>query len=70
MKYISTTQAAVKWGISTRRAAILCAKNRITGAQRAGRNWIIPDDAKKPYDARIKSGKYIKSKEENPGDKQ
>jgi hypothetical protein len=26
--------------------------------------WIIPEEAKKPSDARIKSGKYIKSKKE------
>ena len=29
--------------------------------------WLIPEDAKKPADARVKSGKYIKS--EKDGDK-
>jgi len=29
-----------------------------------GATWIIPEDAEKPRDARIKSGKYIKSKKE------
>ena len=32
------------------------------GAQRAGGRWIIPEDAEKPTDARIKSGKYVKPK--------
>lgn len=41
---------------------ILCNENRIPGAQRAGGRWIIPEDAEKPADARVKSGKYIKSK--------
>ena len=28
----------------------------------AGGRWIIPENAEKPADARVKSGKYIKSK--------
>lgn len=64
MNYISTAQAGQKWGLSRRRVAILCQENRIAGAQRAGNTWIIPEDAEKPIDARIKSGKYIKRKVE------
>ena len=60
MKYLSTTQAGECWGISARRIAILCEQGRIDGAQKAGSTWIIPEDAKKPADARVKSGKYIK----------
>lgn len=60
MKYLSTFEAAEKWGISHRRVNVLCNEGRITGAQRAGSRWIIPEDAPKPTDARIKSGKYIK----------
>ncbi len=60
MKFLSTFEAAEKWGISHRRVSILCNQGRISGAQRAGSRWIIPEDAEKPADARIKSGKYIK----------
>ena len=60
MKYLSTFEVAEKWGISPRRVGILCNNDRIPGAQRAGSRWIIPEDADKPTDARIKSGKYIK----------
>lgn len=63
MKYLSTSEVAEKWGLSRRRVAILCKEERIKGAQRAGSTWIIPEDATKPVDARIKSGKYMKSKE-------
>ena len=63
MKYLSTSEVAEKWGLSRRRVAILCKEERIEGAQRAGSTWIIPEDAKKPSDARIKRGRYIKSKE-------
>lgn len=64
MKYISTSEAAEKWGLSRRRAAILRKENRIESVQRAGQTWIIPETAEKPADARIKSGKYIKKCEE------
>lgn len=62
MKYLSTFEVAEKWGIFHRRVGILYNENRIPGAQRAGGRWIIPEDAEKSADARIKSGKYIKSK--------
>ena len=62
MKYLSTFEVAEKWGISPRRVGILCNNDRIPGAQRAGSRSIIPEDAEKPTDARIKSGKYIKQK--------
>ncbi len=61
MKYLSIRQTAERWGISTRRIQILCAEGRIPGAIRIDYSWAIPDDEPKPKDARIKSGKYIKS---------
>ena len=64
MKYISVTEAANKWNLSTRRVTTLCLEGRIEGAQKAGAFWIIPEEAQKPNDARIKTGKYIKKCEE------
>lgn len=64
MKYISAIEAAERWKLSRRRVITLCNDGRIEGAQKAGTYWIIPADAKKPTDARIKSGKYRKSKSE------
>ena len=65
MKYLSVTQTAEKWGISQRRIQILCNEEHIEGAVRIGHSWAIPEDAPKPTDARIKSGKYIKKDVEN-----
>lgn len=57
-----------KWqmsgGISKRRIQVLCVQNRIEGAVRIGYSWAIPANAKKPEDARIKNGKYIKRKDD------
>ena len=61
--YITLSEAAKKWEISERRIRTLCAEGRIEGVTRFGRSWAIPEDAKKPADNRIKSGKYIKTKE-------
>ena len=63
MQYISIKQTAEKWGISTRRIQILCKEERIPGAFHVGNSWAIPENAEKPKDQRIKSGKYIKPEE-------
>ena len=62
MKYLSTTETSKKWNISARRIGTLCAEGRIPDVQRVGNIWMIPEDAEKPADARIKSGKYIRQK--------
>lgn len=70
MSYLSVSQTAEKWGISTRRIQILCREGRIPGAMRIGAFWAIPEDAAKPTDARIKNGKYIKKIIENKNESQ
>ena len=54
MRLISAQEAADKWGITKRRVQTLCATNRIKNAERVGNMWVLPADAKKPEDARIK----------------
>lgn len=48
MDYISTKEAAKKWGISTTRITILATEGRIPGAYKLGKNWLIPATATKP----------------------
>lgn len=66
MEFMTIQDAASKWGISSRRIQVLCAKSRIDGAVKFGRQWAIPANTEKPVDARVKSGKYIKG-EHNDG---
>ena len=61
MDYITLKEAASKWQITTRRMQVLCRDGRIEGAVRFGNAWAVPVNAEKPTDARVKSGKYIKS---------
>lgn len=62
MEYLSITQTAEKWGLTKRRIQVLCNEDRIPGVMRIGKVWAIPASAKKPEDARIKNGKYVKAK--------
>ncbi len=61
MKFITTTEIGKKWNLSARRVGVLCSEGRIPDVQKTGNTWLIPENAVKPADARIKSGKYIKS---------
>lgn len=56
-EYISAPEAAVKWGISERRVQKLCEEGRIPGVAKFSRMWLIPKDAQKPIDGRIKGRK-------------
>jgi type I restriction-modification system DNA methylase subunit len=55
MEYISIQEAADKWNISKRRVRFLCANERIPGTTRIGNMWVIPKNALKPVDARLKA---------------
>ncbi len=57
MDYMTTQEAADKWGIKIRRVQALCDNGQIKGATRLGQIWIIPIDAGKPVDRRTKGGK-------------
>lgn len=54
MDFISAQQVADKWGISKRRVQVLCAEKRIPNSVRIGNMWVIPENAQKPTDARVK----------------
>ena len=63
MDYLTVTQAAEKWGISSRRVRLLCANGEIDGVIRKGKLYMIPADTEKPLDKRKlpnkrKRGKY------------
>ena len=59
----SSDQIAIEWGMSKHTINDLCNKGKISGAIKVGRQWQLPDNAKKPVDGRITSGKYAKKKD-------
>ncbi len=52
MDYVTVTQMAEKWGLSTRRVRVLCADGDIEGVIREGKKYLIPATAKRPVDRR------------------
>lgn len=57
MKYMTVLEASQKWGISDRRVRFLCSQGRIRGIIQQGRRYLIPDNAEKPSDERVKKSK-------------
>lgn len=51
-KYMSTSQAAEKWGVSPRQVQRLIAEGRISGIMKFGHSRLIPIDTEKPDDPR------------------
>lgn len=49
---------ADKWGLTPRSVRAMCANNKIKGAEKIGRDWVIPSGAERPIDNRITTGEY------------
>lgn len=54
--FMTTKEASGKWNISIRQVQNHCKNGRIKGIEKAGQNYLIPEDARKPiyafvYDA-------------------
>ncbi|HBU11973.1 MAG TPA: DNA-binding protein [Clostridiales bacterium] len=65
MDYMSAPEAARKWGVSERRVQKLCEEGRIPGVAHFSRMWLIPQDAEKPAEGRLKENR--KKGEPNEG---
>lgn len=46
--YMTTKEAAKRWGISQRQVQIHCQKKRIPGVVTVGTNYLIPSTASRP----------------------
>ena len=66
---ISATEFAEKYEIDGGRVRVLLRDGRIEGAFKIGHQWVIPADAPRPKDMRVKSGKYIGWRIKYPGKK-
>ena len=57
---LSCKEVAEKWGVSVRAVSGMCSSGRIEGAVKIGKIWNIPENAKKPTDDRVVTGRYSK----------
>ena len=53
-------EMAAIWNVTERTVSAFCKEGKIPGAVKNGKNWQIPDDAEKPVDGRISTGRYRK----------
>ena len=66
MEYLSVHIMSEKWNMKERKLTSLCRENRIAGARKIGKEWMIPSDSIKPIDMRTKEfEKYKKEINEN-----
>ena len=52
MEYMTIKETSKKWGLSERRIQEICVLKKIPGAFKFGREWAIPAEAERPFDAR------------------
>ena len=57
MEWMTVKEIAALWGLSIRRATVLCANGKVDGAQKLGSFWVVPKGALKPIDGRTKEAK-------------
>ena len=63
--FLSVQQVAKKWNLSTRRVQKMCSDGVIPGVEKFGKSWVIPENAEKPVDGRVTSGKYKNWRKKN-----
>lgn len=56
--YKSVNDIANEWGINPRTVRGMCKDGRLVGAEKVGRDWLVPKDAKRPADGRVTTGEY------------
>lgn len=66
MKYITVKEASEKWGIKSRRIQVLCSENRIKGAYKFGRDWMIPETAVLPKGNKSKENPTLPMPKKSP----
>lgn len=63
LKYISSAEAATKWGVSERSVRNYCTSGRVEGAFLTGKTWNIPKDADKPVSLKKQAQKPVTLKD-------
>lgn len=66
MNYITVKEAAKKWNVSTRRVQVLCSQDRIKGAYRFGKSWMIPSTAVLPNARRKEEEPHLPMPRKSP----
>ena len=58
MQYLTVKETAENWDLGIAMVSRYCSDNRIPGVKKENGKWLIPEDAKKPEDKRLKEPKF------------
>ena len=56
--FMTVKETAERWRLTERRVQKMCSDGKIEGVQKFGSAWVIPEEAEKPEDGRVVTGKY------------
>ena len=59
MDYLTASEIAKTWNISSRMVAYYCKAGKIAGTIKKGKTWLIPAHAEKPLDSRFSTNKIV-----------
>ena len=66
MKYITSQEASIRWGITTRRIQQMCKNGEIEGAKKEGKFWMIPENTECPTNVTDKVVNTQKGQKKKP----
>ena len=66
MKFITSQEASLRWGITTRRIQQMCKNGEIKGAKKEGKFWMIPENTECPTNVTDKVVNTQKGKKKKP----
>ena len=61
MNYLTVKETGENWNISGRMVTYYCEAGRIKGAFKKGNLWLVPKNAQKPIDGRVKKNKELQN---------
>lgn len=66
MKFISSQEFAIRWGVTSRRVQQMCKNGDINGAKKEGKSWMIPQNTECPTNDTHKVNNSQKGKNKKP----
>ena len=66
MKFITSQEASIRWGITTRRIQQMCKNGEIEGAKKEGKFWMIPENTECPTNVTDKVVNTQKGQKKKP----
>lgn len=60
MEFLNVVETSLRWNVPVRKVTAWARDGRIPGAQKSGREWLIPENSSIPLDGRTKESRYVK----------